>query len=47
MAKSKRTGIRLRADTFGDSQSSKTYTSPNHLPTPPEKKNHLLIPRTN
>ena len=35
MAKSRRTGIRLRVNTFGDLQSS--YTSPNNLP--PERKN--------
>ena len=35
MAKSRRTGICLRVNTFGDSQSS--YTSPNNLP--PERKN--------
>ena len=35
MAKSRWTGIRLRVNTFGDSQSS--YTSPNNLP--PERKN--------
>ena len=34
MAKSQRTGICLRVNTFGDSQSS--YTSPNNLP--PERK---------
>ena len=39
MAKSQRTGIRLRVNTFGDSQSSNflSYTSPNNLP--PEKEN--------
>ena len=33
MAKSQQTGIHLRGDTFGDSQSKKklTYTSPNNL----------------
>ena len=34
VVKSRRTGIRLRVNTFGDSQSS--YTSPNNLP--PERK---------
>ena len=34
--KSQQTGIRLRVNTFGDSQSS-SYTSPNNLP--PERKN--------
>ena len=41
MAKSQRTRIRLRGDTFGDSQSSKNliYTSPNNLEyLPPEKE---------
>ena len=48
MAKSRRTGIRLRRDTFGDSQKFKklTYTSHSNFDyLPPEKeriKNNLL-----
>ena len=41
MAKSKRTGIRLRVNTFGDSQSWKklTYTSPTNFEyLPPENR---------
>ena len=51
MAKSQRTGIRLRGNTFGDSQSSKMKPTPHltilrkleNLPPEKEKKTYHLI----
>ena len=44
MSKSRRTGIRLRANTLGHSQS--TYTSPNNLPPEKEKITYSYLDQT-
>ena len=49
LAKSRQTRIRLRGNTFGDSQSSKnlTYTSPNNLEYLPLENKRKVSPNLN